>query len=138
MKVCLSRSLKQFEHSSDANLVPIKISIIIIAGLDKLPGKDISHIDNVANCQSRDGRHGKDWSKEEEQKFLALGGVLLMIFLHSTPNIPHGHGDENYAEDDSSPYQVAVVDESFAGVNISANVRQKEPKAWLIESKKKK
>ena len=112
MKVCLTHSLNQFEQSSPAIVVPI--IIIIIAGLDTLPGKDISHIANVGYCKKGHGRHGKDWSKEEEQKFLALGGVLLMIFLHSTPNIPHGHGDENYAEDDSSPYQVAVVDESFA------------------------
>ena len=51
MKVCLTHSLNQFEHSSKVKVAPI---IIIIAGLDKLPGKDIKHIDNVAHCHDGD------------------------------------------------------------------------------------
>ena len=112
MKVCFTHSLKQFEVSSPAIVVPI--ITIIIAGLDTLPGRDISHIDNVAHCHDGDGRHGKDWSKEEDQKFLASGGVLGTIKSYSSANIGQSHGEENYADDDGSPYRVAVVDEGFA------------------------
>ena len=124
MKVCLTHSLKQFEVSSHAIVLPI-IIIIIIAGLDTLPGKDISHIDNVENCCNGDGRHGEDWSKEEDQKFPALGVLLdLVIPSYSNDNIGQSHGDKDYAEDDGSPCRVAVVNEGFAIEDIGTNVKE--------------
>ena len=131
MKVCLSNSLQQFEASSKANVVP---SIIInIARMDTLPGKDIRHITNVDNCHNGDCRHGKDWSKEEDRKFLAKGGLLLTILHYSKTNIDQSHGKEDDAKDDRTPGRVAVVNEGDAIVDIRTNVKQEEPEVWLIK-----
>ena len=129
MKVCLTHSLQQFEHSSPAPVV----LIFIKARLDATPCEDISHIDNVANCHNGDDKRGKDWSKEEDQKFLPLGRVLLTICHNSMANIEHSHGDEDDTKDDDAPYLVALVDEGDPVVNVRADVKQEQSKVWLIE-----
>ena len=76
MKIC--HSLDHFELCSIADVFhPLiananVITDISIVRLDTLSGKDICHIANVTNCGNGGGRHGKDWSKEVDQKFLAL------------------------------------------------------------------
>ena len=125
LKVCLSNSLQQFETSSKANVVP---SIIInIARMDTLPGKDIRHIANVANCHDGDGRHSEDWSKEEDQNFLSLGGVLVAISCYSKENIEHSHWEKDDAKDDGTPDRVAILNEGDTVVNIRSNVKEEEP-----------
>ena len=130
MKVCLTHSLEQFEVSSKAIVVLI---FRIKVRLNAPPSKDIPHKDNVDNCQTGDGKSGKNWSKEEDLKFLPLGRVLLTIFLYSKINIAHSHGNEDDTNDDDAPYGVPVVDEGNPVVKVGANVEQERPEVWVVE-----
>ena len=130
MKVCLTHSLEQFEVSSPAIVVLI---FRIKARLDAPPCKNIRHIDNVGNCHDGDGKRGKDWSKEEDQQFLAAGRVLFTILPYSNEDIEHSHGDEDDTKDDDAPYLVALVDEGDPVVKVGANVEQERPEVWVVE-----
>ena len=134
MKVCLTHSLEQFEVSSKASVLLI---FRIKARLDAPPCKDICHKGNVGNCQTGDDKSGKDWSKEEDQQFLAAGRVLFTILPYSNEDIEHSHGDEDDTKDDDASYLVALVDEGDPVVDVGANVEQEQPEVWLIESKKR-
>ena len=127
MKVCLAHSLEQFEDSCQAKLL---LNSVIKVRLDAFPSKDVDYIDNVANCHDGNGRSGKYWSKDEDQKFLALGRVLITIRSYSKANIGKSHGDKDDTKDNGAPYRVAIVNEGDPVVNVGTNVEQEEPKIW--------
>ena len=126
MKVCLTNSLQQFEPSS------ITIKVIIVR-LETLSSKDVRQTTNVENCHNGDGKRGKDWSKQEDQKFLAKGGILVAIYVYSKANIDHSHRDSHHRDDDRAPDWVPLVNEGHAVVNIGANIKEEQSKVWLIE-----
>ena len=127
LKVCLTNSLQQFELSSKIKVE--KEFNMTIVRLETPSSKDIHQITNVANCRNGDGKRGK----QEDQKFLAKGGILVAIYVYSKANIDHSHRDSHHCDDDRAPDWVPLVDEGHAVVNIGANIIQEQPKVWLIE-----
>ena len=125
LKVCLTDSLIQFEFFSSM--------FIIIVRLETLSSKDIRRNANVDNCRNGDDKRDIDWSKKEDQKFLAKGGILVAIYVYSKANIDHSHRDSHHRDDDRAPDWVPLVNEGHAVVNIGANIKEEQPKVWLKE-----
>ena len=130
MKVRLTHSLDQFVHSYNVFIFIIK------ARLDKSPHIDIHDKDDVEKCHEEDERRGKDWSKDEDQKF-PCGRVLLTICFQPKPNIEHSHRDEDDTKDEDAPYSVALADEVYHVANVGADVKQENSEVWLIENKQR-
>ena len=102
-----------------------------ISRLDDPPGKDVSNKEDVSRGGKSDCKREKQRQQQEEQDSIATASLLVKHSLNGNQTQEDCHGEEDEADDDSSPDGISLVDQVQPIQDIGHNVEDKEEKIWL-------